>query len=101
MLGDRLSRPSRTRGLKRERRGNLRKGGVASLADAWIETNGLNVLVMVIMSRPSRTRGLKLVGDDGLVRPRRVASLADAWIETRRGSTLDLTRSRVPRGRVD
>ena len=55
-----MSRPSRTRGLKRYTK--------------YMEYRGR-------MSRPSRTRGLKLSQKQGTI-DIYVASLADAWIET-------------------
>ena len=96
--------------------------GVASRADAWIETAEMFEGIEGMTSRPARTRGLKLpVMFD--VQCSRVASRADAWIETDRIFTIDFgslsrparTRGlkhmtgapflrvwgRVPRGRVD
>ena len=76
--------------------------GVASLADAWIET----------LSRTLERRDYEVASladawietdnehNKSLSYP--VASLADAWIETRvRRQALPGRKSRVPRGRVD
>ena len=52
---------------------------VASLADAWIETQRAPRLVTISV----------------------VASLADAWIETFGASAPSWPEGRVPRGRVD
>ena len=102
-----LSRPARTRGLKRietagacspqsgrgvasradawiETSHPSRGGGwcTASRADAWIETEVYRKITGVKSSRPARTRGLKHRTEVQDQRRRRVASRADAWIET-------------------
>ena len=56
---------------------------VASRADAWIETEGIEMYEVQQGSRPARTRGLKPGLADRLKGLAAVASRADAWIETR------------------
>ena len=99
------SPPSRRRGLKHWKgMGQEQRWAVASLAEAWIETNwtGANgyaiksppsrrrglkptldkTMLPLLPSPPSRRRGLKPIVNSPATRFSAVASLAEAWIET-------------------
>ena len=101
--GNLMSRPPRTRGLKRPYCLSCVIYGLSRPP----RTRGLKHVLLIVSSsyftsRPPRTRGLKPAQVAQLLRALCVASPADAWIETIGDRPIrPLPIRRVPRGRVD